>query len=277
MRPGIGSFQNIAATPTYRWGIGPILDGLFSQSNFGIVTRLTMWLMPQPEYFQAFFFSCKEASQLGRVIDALRPLRLDGTIKSACHIGNDYKVISGIQQFPWDRTGGATPLTLDHMAALRRELDFGVWNGSGGLYGTRGQVREARRRVKRALRGCVSKLQFLDDRTLALADRFAKPAKWLTGWDLSRTLELVRPVYGLMRGVPTDFPLRSVYWRKRTPVPREMDPDRDGCGLLWCAPVAPTSGAHATKLSEIASQIMLEESFEPMLSITLLTERNRPV
>jgi 4-cresol dehydrogenase (hydroxylating) flavoprotein subunit len=271
---GYGSFRNIAATPTYRWGVGPILDGLFSQSNLGIVTRLTMFLMPQPEYFQAFFFSCTEASQLPRVIDALRPLRLDGTIRSACHIGNDYKVISGIQQFPWERTGGATPLTPDHMAGLRQELDFGVWNGSGGLYGTKGQVAEARRRVKSVLKGRVSKLRFLDDRTLALADRFAKPAKWLTGWDLSRTLELVRPVYGLMRGVPTDYPLRSVYWRKRSQAPADMDPDRDRCGLLWCAPVAPISGEHASRMSEIASRIMLEDGFEPMISITLLTERS---
>lgn len=116
---GYGSFDKVAATPTYRWGVGPILDGLFSQSNFGIVTRLTMWLMPQPEYFQAFFFSCKEASQLGQVIDALRPLRLDGTIKSACHIGNDYKVISGIQQFPWN------------VPAAPRPSRPGTWRPSG--------------------------------------------------------------------------------------------------------------------------------------------------
>ena len=270
---GYGSFENIAATPTYRWGVGPILDGLFSQSNFGIVTRLTMWLMPQPEYFQAFFFSCDEERQFAQVIDALRPLRLDGTIQSACHIGNDYKVISGIQQFPWERTGGATPLLPAHMAQLRRELDFGFWNGSGGLYGTRARVREARHRVKQALRGHVSKLRFLDDRTLALADRFAQPCKWLTGWDLSRTLELVKPVYGLMRGVPTDYPLRSVYWRKRMPVPDRMDPDRDACGLLWCAPVAPISGDHAERLARIATDTMLAAGFEPMLSVTLLTER----
>ena len=271
---GYGAFGPIAATPTYRWGVGPVLDGLFSQSNLGIVTRLTMWLMPAPEYFQSFFFACDDDEGLARIIDAMAPLRLNGTIQSACHIGNDYKVLSGIQQYPWDRAGGLTPLTPRHMRELRKELDFGAWNGSGGLYGTKGQVREARRQLKRALKGSISKIRFLDDRTLAWAERLAKPAKWATGWDLSRTLGLVRPIYGLMRGVPTDYPLRSVYWRKRTPVPDQMDPDRDRCGLLWCAPVAPAKGGHAERLSSIAIHTLLAAGFEPALSITLLTERS---
>ena len=66
-------------------------------------------------------------------------------------------------------------------------------------------------------------------------------------------LELVQPVYGLMRGVPTEQPLASAYWRKRTPPPPAMDPDRDGCGLLWCAPVAPLEGTHATRLAKMSA------------------------
>ncbi|HET8549813.1 MAG TPA: FAD-binding oxidoreductase [Bryobacteraceae bacterium] len=270
---GFGRFGNVAATPVYRWGVGPILDGLFSQSNLGIVTRMTAFLMPEPEYFQAFFFSCEREQDLGPVIDALRPLRLDGTLRSASHIGNHYKVVSGIEQYPWDKTGGQTPLTGQVMEALCREFDIGAWSGSGALYGTRAQVAEARRLLRRALRRKVSRLRFLDDRALAFAERFATPAKWLAGWDMRRIIELVRPVIGLMRGRPTEYALRSVYWRKRTPIPADMDPDRDGCGLLWCAPVAPIAGSHATRIAQLASETLLASGFEPMLSITLITER----
>jgi 4-cresol dehydrogenase (hydroxylating) len=152
-------------------------------------------------------------------------------------------------------------------------LDIGAWNGSGALYGTKRQVAESRRLLKRALAGKTTKLQFLDDRTLALAERFAAPMKLLTGWDLRRVLELVRPVYGLMKGIPTEHALKSVYWRKRTPPPGRMDPDRDRCGLLWCAPVAPIDGEHAKRIAGIATGILLSYRYEPALSITLLTER----
>jgi 4-cresol dehydrogenase (hydroxylating) len=262
-----------SAAPLYRWGLGPSLDGLFSQSNFGVVTRMTIWLMPAPEYFQAFFFRCDDESGFPAIVDAMRSLRLRGVLRSTPHIGNSYKVLSGLQQYPWDKMGGQTPLTPDRMRTFQKELNFGAWNGSGALYGTKAQVAEARRLVKRALKGKVSRLQFLDDRTLELAARFAKIFKIFTGWDLSRALELVRPVYALMKGTPTDKPTASAYWRKRMTPPSNMDPDRDRCGLLWCAPVAPAEGGHAQKLAAIATETLLSHGFEPMLSFTLVSER----
>jgi 4-cresol dehydrogenase (hydroxylating) len=270
---GFSRFAESKAAPVYRWGVGPSLDGLFSQSNFGVVTRMTTWLMPAPEYFQAYYFRCETAAGLGPLIDALRPLRLDGTIRSASHIANDYKVISALQQYPWAEANQQTPLRDPLLAELRDDLKIGVWNGSGALYGTKAQVKEARRLLRRALAGKVSRLQFLDDRTLRLASIFAKPFQFFTGWNLERTLALLKPVYGLMRGIPTDHPLASTYWRKRTAPPAQMNPDRDGCGLYWCSPVAPADGDHATRLAALAGELILEHGFEPAISLTLITER----
>ena len=270
---GFARFGETPSAPIYRWGLGPVIDGLFTQSNFGIVTRMTIWLMPAPEHFQAYFFRCDAPTDLGRVIDALRPLKLSGTLRSAVHIGNDYKVLNGLQQYPWQEMGTRTPLLPSEMPAFRQRLRIGVWNGSGGLYGTRPQVAEARRLVRRALSGIATRLEFLDDRRLALAKRFARPYRLMTGWDLSAALTLLEPVYGLMRGVPTAQPLASAYWRKRTPPPAQMDPDRDRCGLLWCAPVAPMEGGHAERLADLSSTVLLSHGFEPLISITLVTDR----
>jgi 4-cresol dehydrogenase (hydroxylating) len=77
-----------------------------------------------------------------------------------------------------------------------------------------------------------------------------------------------------MEGIPTEHPLASTYWRKRTPPPAAMDPDRDGCGLLWASPVAPAEGHHARRLTALASDILLEHGFEPMISLTMITERS---
>src|SRR6202000_2109816 len=73
---GFARFPGASTAPLYRWGVGPTIDGLFSQSNFGIVTRMTIWLMPEPEYFQAYYFRCEEPRHLESCIDALRPLRM---------------------------------------------------------------------------------------------------------------------------------------------------------------------------------------------------------
>ncbi|MEO8593935.1 MAG: FAD-binding oxidoreductase [Candidatus Solibacter sp.] len=270
---GFGRYSGAKAAPAYRWGVGPVLDGLFSQSNLGVVTRMTVWLMPAPEYFQAYYFKCDREEDVEAVIDALRPLRMNGTIRSAAHIVNDYKVISALQQYPWERTGGKTPLAPEVAHELRRELKIGAWNGSGALYGTKAQVKEARRLVRLALAGKARQLEFLDDRKLRLAALFAKPYEWISGWKLERTLAVLKPVYGLMKGIPTDHPLCSTYWRKRTPPPAAMDPDRDGCGLLWCSPVAPAHGRDARAVAGLASRVVLQHGFEPAISITMITER----
>ena len=274
METGFARFPGSRAGAVHRWGVGPFLDGLFTQSNFGVVTRMSIWLMPAPEYFQAYFFRCDSADGLAPLVDAMRPLRLDGTIRSTVHIVNDYKVLSGLQQYPWEEAAGRTPLPQHVMQDLRKRLQFGAWNASGGLYGTRRQVAEARRLLKRALAGHVDKLQFLDEGKLRLAERFSKVYQLVTGWDLSRALELLRPVFGLLQGVPTDQPLGSTYWRKRFPPPASMNPDRDGCGLLWCSPVTPAEGRQAQELVELSSRTLLGHGFEPAISLTMITERS---
>jgi 4-cresol dehydrogenase (hydroxylating) len=273
IKTGYGRYPDAKAAPLHRWGIGPTLDGLFSQSNLGVVTRMTIWLMPAPSYFQAFVFRCDKETQFAGILEALRELRLSGTLQSAVHIGNDYKVLGGLQQYPWFETNGKTPLLPAQMDKLRSELKIGVWNGSGGLYGTRTQVAEARRLLRTALRGKVNRLTFLDDRLLALSLRYAKPIRIFTGWDLSKTLTLLQPLYGLLKGVPTDSPLASAYWRKRIAPPAQMDPDRDGCGLLWFAPVLPATPQDVAAVRAVTVKVLLAAGFEPMISLTLINGR----
>lgn len=269
---GFSRFGTAPAGAVSRWGLGPSLDGLFSQSNLGIVTRMTVWLMPAPERFQAFFFLCRDEEGLPAIVDALRPLRLNGTLRSVMHVVNDYKVLAAGHARP--RPDADHALSLRAVRQRRRELGIGAWNGSGGLYGTRAQVREARRAVRRALRGKVSKLQFVDDRLLRAMKRFARPFRLIAGWDVERTLAVLEPAYNLLKGVPTDATLASAYWRKRTGAPADMDPDRDGCGLLWCSPILPNRGRHAAEVTRLAVEILPRYGFEPQISLSLSTERS---
>ena len=271
---GFSRFGGAHAGALGRAGLGPSLDGLFLQSNLGVVTRLSLWLMPAPECFNAFFFSTNADDGIGVVVDALRPLRLNGTLRSVMHIGNDYKVLAATTRFP--AVDGDPHRTLDanEMTRLRRELSMGKWNGSGGLYGTPAQVREAKAQLRRALKGKVDRLRFVDDRLIGIMSRFAKPFRFLTGWDVTRTLTILEPVYNLLKGIPTDRTLGSAYWRKKGDVPERPDPDRDGCGLLWCSPVVPNTGSHALAATQLASRVVLKHGFEPQISVSLATERS---
>jgi 4-cresol dehydrogenase (hydroxylating) len=159
------------------------------------------------------------------------------------------------------------------MEELRRRYGIGRWSGSGGLYGTRAQVREARRLIRSAMAGKIDRLQFVDDRLLRLLPRLARPYRALTGHDLNRTVNLLVPVYNLLKGIPTTSALGSSYWRKAGSIPQDPDPDRDRCGLLWLSPASPNTGRDAAEVTGLASSVMLAHGFEPIISVSLMNER----
>lgn len=270
---GFSRFPNAKASGVYRWGVGPYIDGLFTQSNFGIITEVTLWLMPAPEYSLSFYFSVTQHKDLEDIVNLLKPLRLDGTINSAMHIANDYKVLQSIRSYPWGTTQNKTPLAKSHLEDFSTTWDFGAWNASGALYGSRAQVKAARKRIKKQLKGKVKKLKFIDDRMLKLAEIFQKPYYWLTGINLPEMMKIIKPVYGMTKGIPTDAMIASTYWRKKKDFQVNNNPDKDACGLMWLSPVAPTNGQYAMEIWNMIDSIFTKYQFEPAVSITLITER----
>jgi (+)-pinoresinol hydroxylase len=74
IRTGMGALPGSKTWQQYKFGVGPWVDGIFSQSNFGIVTKMGFWLMPQPEaYFSGTVYAQKheDLHQLIRVLTIL--------------------------------------------------------------------------------------------------------------------------------------------------------------------------------------------------------------
>lgn len=273
LRTGFGHFPDAHAWHAYPYGVGPVLDGLFTQSNLGIVTRAGIWLMPAPQAFAAFFVSTPRREDLPDLIDRLAPLRLSGLIRSGIHVANDLRVFSARIAYPWDRTGGTTPIP----DALRRELagrlDIGAWNVSGGIYGTPGTVAGTKKAVKRALAGY--RVIFLDDFRLACARRLARVLRRVgLGRKFGELLRIVEPAYGLLKGVPSDEFIRGVLWQSRAGETASRDPLDHELGLMWVSPIAPATGAHAQAVHEIAEPIYRKHGFDFLITYTLITERS---
>jgi len=51
VRTGMGALPGSRTWQHFKYGFGPYLDGMFSQSNYGIVTKMGFWLMPEPEAY----------------------------------------------------------------------------------------------------------------------------------------------------------------------------------------------------------------------------------
>lgn len=260
VRTGFGRFDGTPLAPLHRWGVGPSLDGLFTQSNLGIVTEMTLWLSPLPRALAAVRFSIKDPARLGALTDALRGLRLDGTLRSVVGIWNDYRVLSTRQQYPWDLTGGGTPLTRAVLDTMRDEWGGATWFGLTALYAPSAAVGAALgAHVESTLAPLVDYLS-----VEAHAGEPASGNELFSGDD---------PAFMFLQGIPHEGSLRSVYWRKRTPVPDDPDPERDRCGVVWACPALPFRGADVAEAARIVEPLMLDHGFEPLVAMVAQSER----
>lgn len=85
LRTGFGAFPGRRVAHLAKGGIGPSAESLFCQSNLGIVTRMGIWLTPRPAGAECCLLSTP-ADTLPGLVDALRPLRLQGVLPTNVHI-----------------------------------------------------------------------------------------------------------------------------------------------------------------------------------------------
>jgi 4-cresol dehydrogenase (hydroxylating) len=273
LETGFGHFKQARARWVFRYGIGPFLDGIFSQSNFGIVTRMGLWLMPEPEAFRAFFFFTPDDSRISDLVERLSPLKKQGLLPSAIHIANDLRALSARAQYPWHRAGGITPLPPDLRNELRREHGIGAWNGCGALMGPKNVIAAVEKKIKSALKSYYT--VFVDDRKLAIGGRVVGGlSRFGLGGSLEQRLKIVRPVYDMLKGLPSNDAIRGTAWRVRTPVEEgASDPLDFHAGILWVSPIIPMVGSDVTRLLALIEPIYHKHGFDCLATLTLLTDR----
>jgi len=274
----------------HKWGVGPYLEGLFTQSNFGIVTRMGIWLMPEPEAYRSFTFELRDEQYFPAVIDALRRLALDGVIDCAVHMLNDVCMLTILSQYPREGSSGETCLSEGMLAALRRRYMIPPWSFAAALYGTSAQIRVNRRLIRRAL-GPYGRMMFFSDQSIAglqwglrllknvkslpplrsIADSILRGAVGAS----VEVLETARPMHAYFKGNPGEYFGRYAYFKSDTARPdRDLDPARDGCGVMWLAPVAPCTGKDVTQVLDIGRPLFQKFGFDFWAALLLDSPRS---
>jgi 4-cresol dehydrogenase (hydroxylating) len=143
--------------------------------------------------------------------------------------------------------------------ALRAEQGVAPWSGSVPIHAASvAEGRAALARVERVLGPAVDRVS---------ADVHALPPGG------THPVGIGDPALLFAQGVPHEESLRSVYWRKRTPVPADPDPDRDRCGVIWVAPAVPFTGRDVVAAARILEEAIPAHGLEPLLAMVAQTER----
>jgi 4-cresol dehydrogenase (hydroxylating) len=229
LRTGMGSTRNPSAWQAFKWGYGPYLDGLFTQSNFGVVTKMGLWLMPAPPVYKPFVVRHKNVEDVSRIVEAMRPLRIANIIPNVVLM-----MSAGYQLAMFNRHDeiydkpGVIPEDVISSAASKRGL--GMWNTYFALYGaTEDSIADS----EKIIRGAFAAI---DGEVMTAEDMGDNP--------------YFHHHATLMRGGLSLEEVGIARWRG------------NGGGLAWFAPVAPAKGQETVGQIALAKQILGKYGFD---------------
>lgn len=231
VRTGMGAMPGNNTWQLFKYGFGPYVDGLFSQSNFGIVTKMGIWLMPEPPGYRPYLITFPREEDIEQVVEIVRPLRLNNVIQNAATIRSlvlDAALFSTKSQYH----SGAGPIPDSVARQIMADQEIGMWNFCGALYGPQ---------------------PVTDALWTAIRDSFAKipGVKFYFPEDRKRQPDILLHRAETMRGVPKLTEFGFLNWN-------------GGGGHVGFSPVSPTTGSDAIKQFRMVSGRVREYGFDYM-------------
>jgi 4-cresol dehydrogenase (hydroxylating) len=233
VRTGLGAMKNSRSWQLSQNAFGPSWDQMFMQSNFGVVTKMGLWLMPEPEATLSISTSLPNPDDIEWIIDTLAPLRLRGVIQHDANVGNGIRAATQrSQRDEWYRGSGAMPQSV--IDEMQKKLGLGEWNFTLRFYGHPEHNEISARIVKESI--------------AKHADVEFREARWHRGEPLTRDSGA---------GIPSVNALQVVNWRGGRG------------GHIGFSPISPASGEHALKQYRLARRRYEEHGFDYFGSFTI--------
>jgi 4-cresol dehydrogenase (hydroxylating) len=237
IRTGMGAVSNGRSWQLFQHGFGPSADGIFKQSNFAIVTKMGVWLMPAPDAYCSCFLSLQREEDLGPLIETLRPLLLNGIIQNTPIGGNALAGAAWQGARRADLYEGEGAIPREAIAGIAEKLGVGYWTVRFGLYGPE---------------------EIVDLRLKIVEEAFSH----IAGAELvsrkypgDATRDDVDPLDRIQLGIPGLETMQMLEW-----------PGGIG-GHLDFSPLAPLTGDEVVRQYELFQRVAAEHGFDNMFVI----------
>ncbi|MCV2886013.1 FAD-dependent oxidoreductase [Aestuariibacter sp. AA17] len=259
---------------TFKHGLGPAVDGLFTQSNLGIVTECTIRLAKRRS-FSSFYLRCFDKQGLPKLVNFIHQVlqEFEGVVGSI-NLMDKNRVISMTADNP-NPADIHRVMTSEQVSKIEKEHGTPEWMIIGTIYGNKRVVDASEKEIKKMARGTGS-IIFSSSPLLSLANQLTK-APFL------KSLSVVKKVKGqldaleegqeLMLGKPNQLALKLAYWRNAYCTPdktKSLLPDKDKCGLLWYAPLIPMCADKIDEYVAMIRDITPKYGVEPLITFTNL-------
>lgn len=227
VRTGMGAMPKSACWQLFKFGYGPWVDGLFTQSDFAVTTKLGLWLMPEPPGYRPFMVMAPREQDLQPLLDVLGPLKTGMVVPNGVAVAHGLHEAALLGKSRRD-FAGTGPMSAGAVAEAATALNLGYWNLYGALYGLPANVDLAWEMVRGAFAGIPGV------RVVTSGERAGDP---LWAWR-----------EGMMRGIPGAMADSAAGW-----VSGES---------IALGPVTPVDGDEALRLYSLSRDVMARAGFD---------------
>lgn len=275
---GFGRFEGSRIANIMRVGVGPSLDGLFTQSSLGVVTAATLWLPRRPRHWACLLVPSPSRERIGVLFDCVGEAARQGLVRDgAAAAFGGYKLASMLLRREDFKLPVAGSIPWEGLRQHSRRWGHSAWVLAVVVDADSPGVLTAKRRAAAALfRAHLGRGEHVVTLSAGRARLARLAARFLSG-----------PIAGLVRqvvdtfhtrtpfvGYPVDDPLRTVYWPvSRNRDVRGRDLREDQVGLIWVSVPVPLRGSEITEVASVIDDGLLAHGFEPMTQVTLVSER----
>lgn len=275
-RPMLSRLGDKNIDTLHKWGMGPYLDGLFTQGNLGIVTQMSIALAPTPASVKAFFFSVKKADDLEDIILRIQKIlkELNGVMGSI-NIMNQHRVLSMTEAYPSTDQLVNDLISDETIARMAQKRQVFPWTCVGALYGNKAVVNAAQKEIKKILSGKAKRLVFFTPQMVTRLNRMSQNISFIKKGMIGETILTLHKTLQLFAGRPSEIALPLVYWLTGNQ-PDEgtaMHPANDDCGLIWYSPLVPMKPEKVTEFTEMVKAICIKHQIEPLITLTSFSDR----
>lgn len=272
LKTGFEKYGKNFSSGIFRSAPGPSLEGLFCQSSFGIITKMTFFLAKRPKHFQLIALRVEKWEEYPTLMLGIRELKRNRVFEGFLPVYNIFRALPYKQTPPWDQF--SFPLSLETALKIAKKYHLGTWNTLIPLFAfNKLHLKAQKKAIKEVFRGNKNvKLISINPTILKFSKLIDPIHKFLYGISLHDQLEpLLNKSFYL--GNLLDNSIASVYWRKKPSYGKNLNPDKDKVGLWWMSVIVPFQIDHLQRAVDTIKKIQTEHLQEPGITFQVVSDK----
>jgi hypothetical protein len=257
----------------FKYGIGPYLDGIFTQSNFGIVSQMTIRLAAKSEEVELFCISISP-DELPWVVEFIKRMKrtLSGTL-GGINLMNQERVLSMLIDYPVEKINSREPLTDDFLENMAKKNTVAPWTLIGALYGNKKLVKASKKIIKKELSEIKGRKLYLNKNKIQLLEKLARKVPRIFNIDLLRISNSLTGLLNILNGIPQDTALKLAYWKNiQSPPKSGLNPREHNCGIIWYAPLVEINVEQVDSYIKFVSDTAKKFNLNPLITLTTIDD-----